>query len=600
MLDIGASSIVNRNGALIFSAGDLAIGGALDANRKATGATAVLENRAATVEALGNVDIEATRLDNLNAGVTWRMDQKSEQVVEFTPSGSNLRFKASEVLTARLLFDADGTVGWMAVPIGDTASSTRLLIPSPSYPLAKFATYYANSPARSQDTSYDDCSSGAGQCTAIPTAGAWYAATDPIWSVFGVKAPVRDLPADNPLRLDRNAVVGQIGVYAPDQNGNQQLVQGFAHPVTQAELDEGRAFYAAHAALDIATQTFTKVVYAGTDSNNPNSVAANAATPNGFYRDYTIWDYTATKEVPVLLTSAPAKIVSGGDMTLTVGSGTNDMSQILAGAALRVVGGPIVNKAVEVPSTIVITGTAYASSVKNGSRRNDATPYDPVVPPTTATLAAARQGGNQNATSGKAPDASTFTATGASTFAAGAVGAGNRVGPIIEVASAVGGVPGVAGASASVANPGNGDGLTGDTAGAAQSGGANAAAGAKVGTSAGTQVGTASGNAAQVDNGNAGTAASGTTQTSTGQRLVVRTTSPDITLPKASLFHTLPTPGSHYLIETDPAFTDYRTWLSSDYLLNALAYDPTTKSITNRHRNCYCPNDFAFDNKKTN
>ena len=214
--------------------------------------------------------------------------------------------------------------------------------------------------------------------------------------------------------------------------------------------------------------------------------------------------------------------------------------------------------------------------MNNGNRRYDTVAYNPAILPKTVTLAAARQEGNQNATSGNAPDASTFTATGASTFAAGAVGAGNRVGPIIEVASAVGGVPGVAGVSASVANPGNGDGLIGDTAGAAQSGGANAASGSKVGASAGTPVGTASGNAAQVSNGNSGTAASGTAQTSTGNPLVVRTTTPDATIPTASLFRTVPDSASRYLIETDPAFANYRNWLSSDYLLNALSYDPAT------------------------
>lgn len=33
-------------------------------------------------------------------------------------------------------------------------------------------------------------------------------------------------------------------------------------------------------------------------------------------------------------------------------------------------------------------------------------------------------------------------------------------------------------------------------------------------------------------------------------------------------------PMGGYLIETDPAFTNYRPWLSSDYLLNALSYNP--------------------------
>ncbi|MDB5878207.1 MAG: putative filamentous hemagglutinin, partial [Variovorax sp.] len=453
-LDIGAQTLRNRDGALVFSGGDLFIGGALDANRQATGSAALLENKAATIEALNNVGITASTLNNLNGGVTWHMDQTTEQVVEFAPPGSSVRFKASDVLIARLTGS-----GWTAVPgfapdTNDNNPSTRLLIPSPSYPLAKFATYYAASPLRSVDSNYEDCSSGAGQCTTTPIAGAWYAATDPIWRTFGVTAPARDLPADSAFRLDRNAVVGQIGVYAPDQNGNSQLVQGFAHPVTQAEYDEAHAFYAAHAGLDLATQAFVDTVYAGT-----TGPGAAASTPNGFYRDYSIWMYTATTDSPVLSTSAPAKIVSGGDMTLTVGSGagsTNDMSQILAGHTLTVTGGTIANKSQEVQATTTVSGTALTTEVVNhtfssSKRRYDPAVFDLVIPPKTVTLAAARQEGNQNATSGRAPGTSAFSPTGAKTSAAGAVDAGNRVNPIVEVPSAVGGSPGVAAASASVA-----------------------------------------------------------------------------------------------------------------------------------------------------
>jgi filamentous hemagglutinin len=46
------------------------------------------------------------------------------------------------------------------------------------------------------------------------------------------------------------------------------------------------------------------------------------------------------------------------------------------------------------------------------------------------------------------------------------------------------------------------------------------------------------------------------------------------TLPNNSLFHSNPNPAGNYLIETDPRLTNYRAWLSSDYMLTALAYDP--------------------------
>ena len=44
--------------------------------------------------------------------------------------------------------------------------------------------------------------------------------------------------------------------------------------------------------------------------------------------------------------------------------------------------------------------------------------------------------------------------------------------------------------------------------------------------------------------------------------------------PTSSLFTVQPNGGS-YLVETDPRFADYRNWLGSDYLLNALGYSPT-------------------------
>ena len=45
-------------------------------------------------------------------------------------------------------------------------------------------------------------------------------------------------------------------------------------------------------------------------------------------------------------------------------------------------------------------------------------------------------------------------------------------------------------------------------------------------------------------------------------------------LPGNSLYSVNPSAPHGYLVETDPQFTDYRTWLSSDYMLQQLAVDP--------------------------
>src|SRR5690606_27559481 len=56
---------------------------------------------------------------------------------------------------------------------------------------------------------------------------------------------------------------------------------------------------------------------------------------------------------------------------------------------------------------------------------------------------------------------------------------------------------------------------------------------------------------------------------------IIVTTPFDTRLPTASLFTVSPNGGA-YLVETDPRFADYRQWLGSDYLLDALGYDPAT------------------------
>lgn len=47
-----------------------------------------------------------------------------------------------------------------------------------------------------------------------------------------------------------------------------------------------------------------------------------------------------------------------------------------------------------------------------------------------------------------------------------------------------------------------------------------------------------------------------------------------VRLPNASLYKINQDPQSRYVVETDPKFADKRTWLSSDYMFNALKNDP--------------------------
>jgi len=94
-LDIGADTINNREHALIFSAGDLAIGGSLDASKHAAGTATTLNNASATIEALGSLDINARQINNTNKHFSTTLDTLPAQTItEYQGSGSPNRYAA--------------------------------------------------------------------------------------------------------------------------------------------------------------------------------------------------------------------------------------------------------------------------------------------------------------------------------------------------------------------------------------------------------------------------------------------------------------------------------------------------------------------------
>nr|WP_161988060.1 hemagglutinin repeat-containing protein [Variovorax guangxiensis] len=438
-LDIGASSIENRNGALILSAGDMAIGGALDADRHATGKAGVLTNHAATIEALGNLDISAGTLKNTNGGVTWMMvPGDSTHVVEYAVSGSAQRWKASDVLFAELV-SLGGWSRFSGIAASDpyaTGSNPnyKLLLPSPDYPLTKFARYYADSPKNSADFSYVNCTGGdSDNCETVTLLGTWFAIGDPIWADFGVTPPTAELSAGNPGRSAPNMTVGQIGttILVGDPGGMVEQLIPFDHPVTQAEYDEWQAYRQAHAKLDQATAKFT------------STMIGTLFKEGRMHAIYDAWDYTARTDALLMQSSAPAKILAGGTMRIDVAHGLNDMSQILAGGALTVTGGAIANVGKEVDALTVRSGATVHSSIKEHTFGSDERVYESaaynLTTPRTVTLVAARQEGTQAINgSGKVIDGVAMGPAGPGAQGSASVAPGVRVNPIVEVQAEVG------------------------------------------------------------------------------------------------------------------------------------------------------------------
>ena len=97
-LDIGTGTLDNREQSLIFSAGDLAIGGALSATDKAQDRAQLLTNASATIEALGNLSLDVQSVRNTNEHFSTQQVEVSRTALqEFQLSGSPNRYQGDQI-----------------------------------------------------------------------------------------------------------------------------------------------------------------------------------------------------------------------------------------------------------------------------------------------------------------------------------------------------------------------------------------------------------------------------------------------------------------------------------------------------------------------
>ncbi|RLM21386.1 filamentous hemagglutinin, partial [Brenneria alni] len=96
-VDIGVQTLNNSTHSLIYSAGDMTIGGALAASGAATGLAATINNHSATIESAGNMAIAAGQINNINDNFSTELvTVSSGPETEYQHSGSPNRWKAGE------------------------------------------------------------------------------------------------------------------------------------------------------------------------------------------------------------------------------------------------------------------------------------------------------------------------------------------------------------------------------------------------------------------------------------------------------------------------------------------------------------------------
>ncbi|MFB5081376.1 hemagglutinin repeat-containing protein [Raoultella sp. C349492] len=96
-IDLGVQTLNNRDHGLIYSGGDLLIGGALGDNGAAIGRAGTIDNHSATIESAGDMTIAAGQINNINDRfATGIVTVAQEQVTEYQHTGSPNRWNAAD------------------------------------------------------------------------------------------------------------------------------------------------------------------------------------------------------------------------------------------------------------------------------------------------------------------------------------------------------------------------------------------------------------------------------------------------------------------------------------------------------------------------
>ncbi|CAO3947873.1 hemagglutinin repeat-containing protein [Achromobacter mucicolens] len=399
-LDIGVGSLVNREHALIYAAGGMRIGSALDANRKAIGQAASLVNASATIEAAGNAVISAVSLQNINTNYASEVvPVLTVPKVYVTPAGSTEMYD----MESNWFCVKDRPRCEKGVDLLENDSQHGFLLPSDNYPASRYGPPFDYAPwytgitddegpiARVEVPRRILCSitNDIEVCTpetrfgdnwVYPPVTHPYGTDERVWAVFGVTPPVGPepqwIPRDPPCRANDGAC------YA-------------------AEKVRRQAYEAAHYAY--------KVPF---DALDARIAAFNLDFQNRMRYTLTIYDVQETVTETRTISSDPGKILSGGAMTL-VGTVTNDKSQIAAGGTLSVSGPAINNIGAGGERVVTRVGRAILSQPSGRKRKEHIEDYNRTLAAEAIELPVGTSGGNLSVSlSGAAPGANGATATG--------------------------------------------------------------------------------------------------------------------------------------------------------------------------------------------
>ncbi|WP_412548924.1 hemagglutinin repeat-containing protein [Ralstonia pseudosolanacearum] len=503
-MDLGVQALNNQEHALIYTVGNLRVGGALDAGNHATGSAQSVTNGSATINADANLTIAAAQINNRNNHfATADQTSAGSHVTFYRLDGSLQNIDPSTVW----LFHQN-TGEWHTGAdwpwLGDDDYKV-MVMPSAQYPFERYGPPFDYSKEASKVAMI-------GAPLSFPIGAAY----SPGGVCSGDNCTVSEYP-EHFVYSASDRIWDVFGIARPQEIGPQPIQENYIGRAAQYAIDYA-AWEQRH---DAALPQYQQL---------NNAIAAfNRDFSHRQVDHFTIYDGTQQVTRTVVTQSDPGMITSGGSMTLNAGVVNNVASQFVAGGDLtgsNVIGTRPNNVGMQGTQTVTTTGQAIYTHVDDRDRVNDAQPWQGQTEQTQFQL-------DVSATSGTGPHSQPTVKSVAATATAGQ---GNGS------ATAVADHMTIAGGAASIAVP------TGGTVHAVTS---------TVAVPAGSTVSAAT-SAVTVPN-------SGT---------VIRTVVPNLTLPNNALYRIVRDPGSRVLVETDPRFTNFRQWTSSDVMLSQFRNDP--------------------------
>ncbi|MEQ8068315.1 hemagglutinin repeat-containing protein, partial [Xanthomonas sp. WHRI 10200] len=518
-LDLGVGQLTNTDRGLIYSDGDAAIGGSLDGNRLATGVARQIDNLGSVIDVAGDLDLQATIVNNIRQNVV---------VTQTTTTLAPVRLDQPT---------------WRNNGENDTSNIRS----TSNY--AASEVYYLNPQDILEDTPYitpDGYQVRRAVIRVTPQTSAYFFARGGMYQATGERS-----------RL--NSQSGTLTIYYTGRQDNQvnpdQVTAGADDPFRElSQIQPGSPAFRYNSdtlqysnAYGTCTTNCVQLLaqFAYTDPDhilmNPQGTGGGRLNDNERYRMAT---RTVVEDVLQPGAGPEAVIQAGGTLRIGTDALRNEYARIAAGGDLAITG---------LTHTASITNLAY-TLFRTHSFSNVTTAYNGTT----------RSWSNPSISEQIGQIGSQLTSGGTLSIDVGDVSNLNqgRDAPNVRDGAAVANLN-IRGSQAAPTGTGMG-GIAGP--------GGVATNAADRALAAATQT------AGQSGAGNVGGV--GSSGPVTGARVVdaaggspdrIAMGTPDTRAPSGSLFTLRPASGN-YLVETDPQFADYRSWLGSDYLLNQMGY----------------------------